>query len=121
PGVGFWTFSKLPSPETGWPFRQTDCSTGLPGTMYTSWNKVSRVDIHHGGQNWLYVDGHAKWRKLGGTGNTDPWQDPFNYNPDGSIRINWADECDRPWLFRPDFEPEEPTDRGVWARETAFT
>jgi prepilin-type N-terminal cleavage/methylation domain-containing protein/prepilin-type processing-associated H-X9-DG protein len=119
PGVGLWVFSKLPSPQTGWPFRQKDCSTGLPGTMFTSWNRVSRVEIHHGGQNWLYVDGHVKWRKMGGTASTDPWQDPFEYYPDGSIRINWADECDRPWLFRPDFEPKDPRDQVI--REPGYT
>jgi prepilin-type N-terminal cleavage/methylation domain-containing protein/prepilin-type processing-associated H-X9-DG protein len=86
PGLGFWTFSKLPTPQHGWPFRQKDCSTGLPGTMYSSYNTVSRVDIHHGGQNWLYVDGHVKYKKLGGKGVTDPWQDPFLYNADGSLR-----------------------------------
>jgi prepilin-type N-terminal cleavage/methylation domain-containing protein/prepilin-type processing-associated H-X9-DG protein len=117
PGVSLWVFSKLPSTETGWPFRQKDCSTGLPGTMYTSWNTISRIELHHGGQNWLYVDGHVKWRKLGGKGNTDPWQDPFNYYPDGSIRTDWVDECDRPWLFRPDFEQRE--DR--WLRESGYT
>jgi general secretion pathway protein G len=119
PGVSLFIFSKLPSPQSGWPFRQTDCSTGLPGTMYTSWNTVPRVDIHHGGQNWLYVDGHVKYKKLGGKGNTDPWQDPFNYNPDGSIRIDWRDECDRPWLFRPDFEAKEP--QGHVIREAGYT
>jgi prepilin-type N-terminal cleavage/methylation domain-containing protein/prepilin-type processing-associated H-X9-DG protein len=115
PGVSLWVFSRLPSTQTGWPFRQKDCSTGLPGTMFTSWNTVSRVEIHHGGQNWLYVDGHVRWRKLGGTGDTDPWQDPFNYNPDGSIRIDWVDECDRPWLFRPDLEQKESQGHGIRA------
>jgi general secretion pathway protein G len=116
PGVGLWVFSKLPRPDSGWPFRQSDCTTGLPGTMYTAWNSFSRIDVHHGGQNWLYVDGHVKYKKLGGKGDTDPWKDPFNYNPDGGIRINWADACDRPWLFRPDFEQQE---RGI--REAGYT
>jgi prepilin-type processing-associated H-X9-DG protein len=123
PGLGFWTFSKLPTPQTGWPFRQKDCSTGLPGTMYASWGAVAHVEIHHGGQNWLYVDGHVKYKKLGGKGVTDPWQDPFLYNPDGSLRIDteWADECDRPWLFRPDFEPSDSADHGRPPRLTAYT
>jgi prepilin-type N-terminal cleavage/methylation domain-containing protein/prepilin-type processing-associated H-X9-DG protein len=119
PGISLWVFSKLPRPDSGWPFRQKDCTTGLPGTMYTSWNTVSRVEIHNGGQNWLYVDGHVKYKKLGGKGNTDPWQDPFNYNPDGSLRIDWRDECDRPWLFRPDFEQKEP--QGHVVREAGYT
>ena len=43
------------------------------------------------------------------------------YNSDGSIRIDWGDECDRPWLFRPDLEPKESAEHGTLIRETAYT
>jgi prepilin-type N-terminal cleavage/methylation domain-containing protein len=108
PGVNLWIVTDVPSEESGWPFRLKDCNTGLSGTILTSWNTVTRIDIHHGGQNWVYVDGHVKWRKLGGKGKTDPWQDPFIYNEDGSIRVEWQDECGRSWLFRPDLELNGP-------------
>jgi hypothetical protein len=107
PGLDLWVFTNAPSEQWGWPFRLKDCDTGLSGTMMTSWGAVSRIDIHHGGQNWVYVDGHVKWRKVGGKGDTDPWQDPFNYNPDGSIRVDWIDKCGRSWLFRADLEPDD--------------
>src|SRR5262249_24054911 len=105
PTVMPWQLTTAPSAEYGWPFRQATCvGTDLLGTMNTSWNTVARIEIHHGGQNWLYVDGHVKFKNLGARGDTDPSQDPFNYNADGSIRIDWTDACFRPWLFRPDFD-----------------
>jgi prepilin-type N-terminal cleavage/methylation domain-containing protein/prepilin-type processing-associated H-X9-DG protein len=97
-----------------WPFKMTDCNAqtglttgGLKGTWYLPLIKDGRPETHNGGQNWCYADGHVKWHKIGGnTMDTDPWKDPFRYNPDGTIALAWADECWRPWLFRPDLEPD---------------
>jgi prepilin-type N-terminal cleavage/methylation domain-containing protein/prepilin-type processing-associated H-X9-DG protein len=113
PTAKVWFFTrkedrdKLPTPESGWPFRQAHCGTGLLGTMLTSRNTVARLEVHNGGWNWLYADGHVEWKKRGSTGAGDPWQDPFIYNEDGTSLTYWQDECERPWLFRPDLEPND--------------
>ena len=65
-----------------------------------------RPETHHGGQNWLYADGHAKWRKIGGnTMDTNPATEPFRYNRTALIAQAWVDACGRMLLFRPDLEP----------------
>jgi prepilin-type N-terminal cleavage/methylation domain-containing protein/prepilin-type processing-associated H-X9-DG protein len=54
--------------------------------------------IHSEGSNYLFVDGHVKWRKL----STDPWQSPWaSINAQtGQVNTYWWDgQC--PWLFRP--------------------
>jgi prepilin-type N-terminal cleavage/methylation domain-containing protein/prepilin-type processing-associated H-X9-DG protein len=102
------------APPSAWPFKLTDCnsqtglsSTGVRATWYVQVFKDRRPETHNGGQNWLYADGHAKWRKIGGnTMNTDPAKDPFRYNADGTIHSAWVDACWRMLLFRPDLEPE---------------
>jgi prepilin-type N-terminal cleavage/methylation domain-containing protein len=101
------------APASAWPFRLPDCdpstgltSTGVRGTWYIQMFRDRRPEAHHGGQHWLYADGHAKWKKIGGkTMNTDPGVDPFRYNPDGTIAQAWVDPCNRMLLFRPDLEP----------------
>jgi prepilin-type N-terminal cleavage/methylation domain-containing protein len=101
------------APPSAWPFRLPDCnpetgltSTGVRGTFYSEVFKDGRPETHHGGEHWLYADGHAKWRKIGGnTLDTDPATEPFRYNADGTIAQAWVDECGRMLLFRPDLEP----------------
>jgi prepilin-type N-terminal cleavage/methylation domain-containing protein/prepilin-type processing-associated H-X9-DG protein len=100
-------------PKTAlWPYRAATCDPANPIAvgLYVSGPAPYRPRIHFGGQNWLYVDGHAKFKKLGGKGNgTDPDEDPFTYNADGSISQVWSENnaCHRPWLFRADFEPKQ--------------
>ena len=82
----------------------------IAAALYVSGPAPYRPQIHFGGQNWLYVDGHAKFKKLGSTTKTtDPDQDPFTYNADGSISQLWAENngCHRPWLFRADYVPKQ--------------
>jgi prepilin-type N-terminal cleavage/methylation domain-containing protein/prepilin-type processing-associated H-X9-DG protein len=101
------------APASAWPYRLPDCdpstgltSTGLKGTFYIHLFKDGRPETHQGGQNWLYADGHAKWRKIGGNSlDTDPATEPFRYNADGTIHSAWVDQCRRMLLFRPDLEP----------------
>ncbi|HEU4752672.1 MAG TPA: prepilin-type N-terminal cleavage/methylation domain-containing protein [Armatimonadota bacterium] len=108
PGVHF-----LYAPANTWPFRLGDCdpatgrtSSGHRGTFYVQVFRNGRPEAHHGGQHWLYADGHAKWKKVGGnTMDTDPATEPFRYNPDGTIAQAWVDDCGRMLLFRPDQEP----------------
>jgi prepilin-type N-terminal cleavage/methylation domain-containing protein/prepilin-type processing-associated H-X9-DG protein len=104
--------TKPPSASL-WPFRLATCDTSNPiaAALYVSGPAPYRPRIHFGGQNWLYVDGHAKFKKLGGTTRTtNPDEDPFTYNADGSIAQLWAENnaCHRPWLFRADYEPVSP-------------
>jgi prepilin-type N-terminal cleavage/methylation domain-containing protein/prepilin-type processing-associated H-X9-DG protein len=96
-----------------WPYKLADCnpatgysSTGVKGTFFKGLIRGFRPEAHNGGQNWLYADGHAKWRKIGGNGRTDPRVDPFIYLADGTIDRAWADACGRMLLFRPDLEPD---------------
>jgi prepilin-type processing-associated H-X9-DG protein len=102
------------APPSAWPFKLTTCDPrtgttpeGVRGTWYIQVFRDGRPETHNGGQNWLYADGHAKWRKVGGnTLETDPAREPFRYNQDGTIHSAWVDECGRMILFRPDLEPE---------------
>jgi len=83
-----------------WPFAYQPCGSGYYGTLFGPYQ--SRIQVYSGGQNWAFVDGHVKWRKLG----SGDWRtDPFTYNPDGTVQYLWWDGC-APWLFRPIYEPE---------------
>jgi len=67
--------------------------------------------IHNQGMIWLYTDGHARWRRMGGSATTNPFVDPF-YEYDmntGRPSGYWADYCNHAFLFRPDgeFTPQE--------------
>lgn len=63
--------------------------------------------IHSNGMIWLYTDGHAKWRRMGGGAQTSPWVDPFPTYDMSTGRPGatyWADYCGHAFLFRPDGE-----------------
>jgi prepilin-type N-terminal cleavage/methylation domain-containing protein/prepilin-type processing-associated H-X9-DG protein len=68
--------------------------------------------IHSRGMIWLYVDGHASWRRMGGSARTSAFVDPF---PDYDMNTGrpgstyWADYCGHAFLFRPDgeFTPQQ--------------
>lgn len=59
------------------------------------------------GQNWSFVDGHAKFRRVGATltpADTDWRVDPWTgYNAQGKAGFYWWDGC-HAWLFRPDYD-----------------
>jgi prepilin-type N-terminal cleavage/methylation domain-containing protein/prepilin-type processing-associated H-X9-DG protein len=75
--------------------------TGTYGSLATRW-------IHGNGQNFIFADGHVKWRRLGSVfapGNTDVNVDPYTqYNAQGISNTTWWNGCHQ-WLFRPDFNP----------------
>ena len=100
-----------PSPENApalYPFKLTTCTAGGPrGTWYGPISPTNKAEVHSNGQNWLYADGHAKWRRMGGTGNSNYKKDPFDYNADGTVQSAWVDGCGRLWLFRPDLQAGE--------------
>ena len=63
----------------------------------TSWT-------HGRGANFLYLDGHAEWRRLGERAGrpTDARIDPFHqYDKSGRVDRMWLDEEGRAPLFRP--------------------
>jgi prepilin-type N-terminal cleavage/methylation domain-containing protein len=72
-----------------------------PGNLVTSYWMFKK------GQNWSFVDGHAKFRKVGATlapNNTDWRTDPMTqYQPNGASEYYWWNGC-HAWLFRPDYE-----------------
>ena len=59
--------------------------------------------VHAGGQNFLFADGHVKWRKMGGGA---PYYDPnAGYTAAGQATQYWSDNENTgfPCLFRPDY------------------
>ena len=71
---------------------------GIDGTIW----------IHNNGANFVFADGHAKWRRLGAqldpaatNANVDPYT---GYNAQGIPGFLWTNGF-HPWLFRPDFQP----------------
>jgi prepilin-type N-terminal cleavage/methylation domain-containing protein/prepilin-type processing-associated H-X9-DG protein len=67
----------------------------LYGTMF----------IHSHGATFLMADGHAKWRRLGGSATSNANVDPYtNYDGAGNPTHYWWNGC-HAWLFRPDFQP----------------
>jgi len=69
--------------------------------------------VHNGGANFVFTDGHAKWRRLGAVYSdaepnsrpaTDWSQDPYtHYDGRGFPYYAWTDGCHL-WLFRPDYD-----------------
>lgn len=105
-----WNGSNInnPGPASGtYPFKLASCSYGNRAAWYAPGPSPLRPEVHSGGQNWLYADGHAKFRKVGGIGDANYKKDPFLYNADGTIRAAWVDECGRLWLFRPNLQSGE--------------
>jgi prepilin-type N-terminal cleavage/methylation domain-containing protein/prepilin-type processing-associated H-X9-DG protein len=78
------------------------CQTGNGGTglMYGVENTMY---IHSNGANFMFADGHAKFRRLGGT-TTDRNVDPFyNYDTAGIPASYHWNGC-HAWLFRPEIQ-----------------
>lgn len=60
--------------------------------------------MHGRGANFLFLDGHAAWRRLGdGAGKpTDPSVDPFHeYDRSGRVNRFWLDKDGKAPLFKP--------------------
>jgi prepilin-type processing-associated H-X9-DG protein len=72
-----------------------------PGNLVTSYWMFKK------GANWAFVDGHAKFRKVGATldpNHTDWRTDPMTlYQANGASEWYWWNGC-HAWLFRPDYE-----------------
>jgi Tfp pilus assembly protein FimT len=86
--------------------------TGGTGGMFYAYgsgpaNLVTSFWMFKKGQNWSFVDGHAKFRKVGATlapNDTDWRTDPMTaYQPNGASETYWTNGC-HAWLFRPDYE-----------------
>jgi hypothetical protein len=62
--------------------------------------------VHTGGQIFTYVDGHAKWQRIGAQvapQHTNALVDPYtSYSTNGIPAAAWWDGC-HSWLFRPDY------------------
>jgi len=85
------------------------CATGngATGAVYTTYNNAQTYWMYKKGQNWAFVDGHAKFRRLGATlspGDTDWRTDPLTgYDNTGRAGFYWWNGC-HAWLFRPDYD-----------------
>jgi len=79
------------------------CGAGNGGSS-TMFTLDGTMWIHTQGANFTMSDGHAKWRRLGGTlspGNTDYNTDPYTgYDASGNPGFYWSDGC-HAYLFTP--------------------
>ena len=78
---------------------------GSSGAIYTTGNGgTSSYWAYSRGENWSFVDGHAKFRKLGAGATTDYNTDPMTgYDTSGHAGYYWSDACAFAWLFRPNY------------------
>jgi prepilin-type N-terminal cleavage/methylation domain-containing protein/prepilin-type processing-associated H-X9-DG protein len=94
-------------PGTLNPDNTTTCATGN-GSTGAMFGIDGTIWIHNNGMNFMFSDGHAKYRRLGAqqtpantNGNVDPYT---GYNAQGIPGFVWTNGC-HPYLFRPDFQP----------------
>lgn len=97
-------------PCTYKPRISTGCQVGngATGAMYVKFDgSNSSYWLYKKGQNWSFVDSHAKFRRVGATiapnstdWRTDPWT---GYNTLGHAGSYWYNGC-HAWLFRPDYD-----------------
>lgn len=87
------------------------CNMRVNGEGSGTWFVTERTgwDVHSGGLNYAYCDGHVRWRPVGVNrrGETNPRIDP-NAEYEGQRALGqWYDEfyC-HSYLFRPDFDFE---------------
>jgi len=79
------------------------CQTG--NGSRSGWFGASGViSFHGGGMNFLYADGHVKWRKTPGPNEIGDWRiQPYaQVGANGFPQTAWSDGCHM-WLFRPDY------------------
>lgn len=80
------------------------CASGNGGT--SAWFGVfgAPAPVHNGGINVTHVDGHAKFRRIGGNARGTGFQIDFWTNYANEIpSAAWTDGCHL-WLFRPEIE-----------------
>ena len=86
----------------------TSCSGSTNGGTGGAFGIDGSIWIHNKGMNFVFADGHAKYRVLGmqqSPANTNWAVDPYTgYNASGIPGFLWTNGC-HPWLFRPDFQP----------------
>lgn len=95
------------------PCRYFSCTNGVVVDAYllgVMFNLDGTLWVHSQGAIFIASDGSAKWRRLGAQlapNHTDWRTDPYTqYNAQGFPQIVWWDGCN-PWLFRPDYDPNE--------------
>jgi hypothetical protein len=108
-----WGFANpalnCPQPNTPCVYQpySSSCSgstNGQQGYIYTTiGGGAAALFVNGQGQNFALTDTHAKWRTLGGSGNTNYNVDPWTgYDATGHAGYYWWDGC-HAWLFRPDY------------------
>jgi prepilin-type N-terminal cleavage/methylation domain-containing protein len=97
------------------PCRYFSCIGGAPANPYplgVMFALEGAMWIHQQGAVFVLADGSAKWRRLGAQlapAHTDWRTDPYTqYDAQGRPTQYWYDGCN-PWLFRPDYDPNNPT------------
>jgi hypothetical protein len=97
------------------PCRYFSCIGGAPANPYplgVMFALEGAMWIHQQGAVFVLADGSAKWRRLGAQlapAHTDWRTDPYTqYDAQGRPAVYWYDGCN-PWLFRPDYDPNNPT------------
>lgn len=73
------------------------CSGSVNGQTSGMYGQPATLGVHSGGQNWAFVDGHAKFKHLSlqdTTVTTDYNQEPWaQYNTAGEAVSYWTDGC----------------------------
>ena len=82
----------------------TSCASGNGSSSAWFGTFSAKAPVHTGGINAAFADGHAKFRRVGGSASgvgyqTDFWTSYVNDVPQAA----WSDGCHL-WLFRPDIE-----------------
>jgi len=106
--IGFWEgFGKNPRnvslPRLDCGEIDTPCHFGQQTSTLTD-TPAHDVWVHGRGANFLFLDGHAAWRRLGETSGapTNPAIDPFHeYDRSGRVDRFWLDDSGRAPLFKP--------------------
>lgn len=86
---------------TGGPVPFACSGVGHANTTTGSLGYTGRADLHNGGSNKCYADGHVKWTKEPG----DPWSSVWAaLDANGRPQSLWITCTNVPFLFHPDVE-----------------
>ena len=81
----------------------SNANNGQTSAMFVTFGNTSYW-AYSRGQNWAFVDGHVKFRRVGASATSDYRTDPWTaYDATGRSASYWWDGC-HPWLFRPDYD-----------------
>ena len=81
----------------------TACATGNGATDNWYSNEAFNANVHNGGGDYAFADGHVKWMHHNGDYRYDPWT---GYDGSGNPMYFITDGC-HGWLYRPEMDTIE--------------